>query len=310
MLQDVFFLVAGFGLLVLGGNWLLKSSVDMAIRLGVPRMVVGLTVVSFATSAPELIVSLNAALNGSSGIALGNVMGSNIANIGLVLGATLLITSMEIPQKFFRSDWLFLMGSTLILLVFLLLNHTIDRWEGVVFVLCLALFIYTLLQGKHEVDPELEKEVPVSWGMIALYLVIGGVALWGGSEMLVGGAKNIAKSLDIPESVIGLTVVAIGTSVPELAASIIAAVKGEKSISLGNLIGSNIFNIFSVLGITAIIQPIRVEDLRFVTSDCWWVLGFALAILPLSFVTKKYHLGKLQGILLLTTYVIYVYLAF
>lgn len=311
MLIDILFLILGFILLVLGGNWLLKSSVDMASKLGMPKMIIGLTIVSFATSAPELIVSLNAALTCSSGISLGNVVGSNIANIGLVLAITVLITPIRIPRNFFKSDWIFLMTSTILIMIFISLNAFLSRWEGIIMLLFFVFFILFLIKNSktlnlgetHKIDEE-------KWTMILFYLLIGGGALWLGSELLVKSAKSIAQSFEVSESVIGLTVVAIGTSIPELAASVIAAIKGEKSISLGNLIGSNIFNILSVLGITAIIQPFAVEDTRFLTNDIWWMLAFATIILPFSFIGKRMYLGRIEGIIMLGAYIVYIYLAF
>lgn len=311
MLIDILLLVVGFTLLVLGGNWLLRASVDMASKLGMPKMIIGLTVVSFATSAPELIVSINAALDGSAGIALGNVVGSNIANLGLVLAVTVLISPIAIPKNFFKSDWLFLMATTILLMVFLLIDGKLSRFEGISFVVFLAFFIYYLLKfGNKDNVEEVEDHPNTNWGVVLMYLAIGGFGLWLGSELLVNSAKSIAKAFSVPESVIGLTVVAIGTSIPELAASVIAAVKGEKSISLGNLIGSNIFNILSVLGITSIIQPILVEEDRFLTNDIWWMLGFALIILPFSYLFKKLELGRIQGVVMLVTYILFIYLAF
>ncbi len=317
MMVDFLFLIGGFILLVLGGDWLLKSAVSISRRLGLSKMVVGLTVVSFATSAPELIVSINAALDGSSGIALGNVIGSNIANIGLVLGVTLLIISIKVTKKFLRTDWAFMVFSSLLLILCIYFDHFLSRGEGILFVILLSLYIYYLLRSQKnkkknpepEDEPEDTSDILSGWKTF-LFLVLGGIALWLGAEWLVNGAKSIARNMNVPESVIGLTVVAVGTSVPELAASVIAALKKEKSISLGNLIGSNIFNILSVLGITAIIQPITVEDLRFIDSDIWWMLGFALSILPLSFLFKRYTLNFASGIILVTFYIIYVFLAF
>lgn len=313
MLLDILLLIAGFGLLVLGGNWLLKSSVALASRLGMSSMMIGLTVVSFATSMPELIVSIKAALVGSSGIALGNVIGSNVANIGLVLGVTLLISPINIPRKFFKTDWIFLIISTLMAMFFLIYYNGILRWHGIVFNLFLSLFLYFLIKTqKPSYSSATQKRTKVyeKWIIIFFYLIIGAAGLWLGSELLVNSAKNIAISFNVPESVIGLTIVAIGTSVPELAASVIAAIKGERSISFGNLVGSNIFNILSVLGITAIIQPIMVEDVRFITNDIWWMLGFSLILLPMSQIGKKFRLSRPHGLILVLAYVAFVYLAF
>ena len=298
---------------MIGGNWLLRASVDLATRLGMSKMIIGLTVVSFATSMPELIVSLNAAFIGSSGIALGNVIGSNIANIGLVLGITLLITPMNIPRNFFKSDYIFLIFSTAVAMFFIVQFGFIARWHGVILILVLAFFIYTLINVKkplHYGKAHINKKKHEKWIIILFFLIIGGGSLWLGSELLVNSAKNIAKSFHVSEGVIGLTVVAIGTSVPELAASVIAAIKGERSISFGNLIGSNIFNILSVLGITAIIHPIAVEDSRFITNDIWWMLGFAVILYPMAQIGKKFRLGRLSGVMMLSAYLIFVFLAF
>ncbi|MGI9527190.1 MAG: calcium/sodium antiporter [Weeksellaceae bacterium] len=315
MIINILYLIIGFVLLILGGNWLLKASVALANRIGLSKIIIGLTVVSFATSAPELIVSINAAIQGSSGISLGNVIGSNIANIGLVLGATILISPIQVPQNFVKKDWLFLMFVTSMLIIFLLVDNFLSRVEGIILIGILTLFVYRLLKRKDdeiELDPELDDTLKKldKWSLILFYLLIGGVGLWLGADLLVKGAKNIALAFKVSESVIGLTVVAIGTSIPELAASIVAVLKNEKSISFGNLIGSNIFNILSVLGITAIIQPIHVEDTRFLNNDVWWMLGFSFILLPFIFILKKDILGRFEGIVLLIAYVIYIYMAF
>lgn len=312
MLTEILYLIGGFGLLILGGNWLLRSSVDLASRLGIPKAIIGLTIVSFATSAPELIVSVNAALDGSSGIALGNVIGSNIANLGLVLGVTILISPIAVPKSFFRMDWIYLMVSTVLIILIILFDSEISRRESVLLLVLMVVFILNLLKNRktmhlQEAHKIHEKE---SWFTIILYLVLGGAGLWFGSDLLVGAARNIALVLEVPESVIGLTIVAVGTSVPELAASVIAAIKGEKAISLGNLIGSNIFNILSVLGITALISPIPVEDQRFRNSDIWWMLGFAAVLLPLAFIGKKYVFQRFAGVILILAYLTFVFLAF
>lgn len=312
MLIDLLYLIGGFILLILGGNGLLRSSVDMASRLGIPKVVIGLTIVSFATSAPELIVSVNAALSGSSGLALGNVIGSNIANLGLVLAVTVLISPIAVPKNFFRMDWIYLMASTILIILFILFDSMISRFEGVMLVAFLVVFIANLLKKRKtmhlaEAHKTHDKE---SWLTIIFYLLIGGAGLWFGSDLLVNAARKIATDLKVPESVIGLTIVSVGTSIPELAASIIAAIKGEKAISLGNLIGSNIFNILSVLGITAIISPIPVEDPRFLHSGIWWMLGFAAVLLPLAFLGKKYTFQRIGGIILIMAYITFVFLAF
>lgn len=313
--MSLLYLFLGFVLLVIGGEFLVRSSVGLSLKLSLSRMIIGLTVVSFATSAPELIVSIQAAMDGSSGIALGNVIGSNIANIGLVLGVTALIAPLAIDNDFFKFNWPWMVIFSLILYIFLFFDHDINRFEGVALLLLLVVFLVLLIRRARKapeavaVDDDLKES---KWWKIFLFLGLGGAALWIGSELLVKGAVEIAESLDIPESIIAVSMVAIGTSVPELAASVIAALKKEKAISLGNLIGSNIFNIASVLGITSLIQPITIsgENSGLINNDIFWMLGFALVMLPLAFLPKKYSIGRFKGIFLMASYVLFVYLIF
>lgn len=303
-------IVAGLVLLILGGNWLLKSAVSLSLKLNISKVVVGMTVVSFATSAPELIVSINAALSGSSDLALGNVIGSNIANLGLVLGITLLFGVMEVQKSFYKTDWPVMMIASVLLYVFLKGDGVITQIEGGFLFTFLVLFLIYLLRSQKTADldeiPEDDEQLTVP--KIIFYLIIGGVGLWGGSELLITGATALAKDFGVSERVIGVTVVSIGTSIPELAASIIAVLKKEKAISLGNLIGSNIFNVLAVLGITSLITPVTLKDTGLLTNDIIWMLGVSCAILPLVLLPKKLRLGKKEGILLLAAYIVFVYL--
>lgn len=305
-----FLLIAGgLVLLILGGNWLLKSAVALSLKLEIPKIVIGMTVVSFATSAPELIVSVNAALNNASDLALGNVIGSNIANLALVLGITLLFGSIEVQKSFYKTDWPAMMLASIVLYFFLTDNQLIEQYEGIIFVVLLVVFLIFLLKfQKTAVLDELpEDDEPLPIYKIVLFLTIGGLGLWGGSELLINGATSLAKEFGVSERVIGVTVVSIGTSIPELAASIIAIIKKEKAISLGNLVGSNIFNIFAVLGITAIITPIEVVDQKLLTNDIFWMLGISFLILPLVFLQKKMKLNWIDGIILIAVYTGFVY---
>lgn len=302
-------IIGGLILLVLGGNWLLKSAVALSLKLDIPKIVIGMTVVSFATSAPELIVSINAALNGSPDLALGNVIGSNIANLGLVLGITLILGTMEVQKSFYKTDWPIMMVASALLYFFLVNDKVITQYEGIVLFSFLIFFLIFVLrfQKKPIVDELSEDQEPLPKFKIALFLVLGGVGLWGGSELLIKGATTLAKDFGVTERVIGVTIVSIGTSVPELAASIIAIIKKEKAISLGNLIGSNIFNILAVLGITSMITPINVVDERLLTSDLFWMLGISFVILPLVFLPKRYQLNWKHGSLLLIGYFVFIY---
>jgi cation:H+ antiporter len=313
--MNVVFLIGGLILLVAGGEFLVRSSVGLSLKLNLSRMIVGLTVVSFATSAPELIVSIQSALNGLSGLAVGNVIGSNIANIALVLGVTAIIGPMAIEKDFFKFNWPWMMAFSMLLIVLLFTNKDINRLEGALLVSSIAVFVVLLIKRARKKNNEIELEeggADLSWARISIFLVLGGLALWQGSELLVSGAVGIANALEIPESVIAVSMVAVGTSVPELAASIIAAIKKEKAISLGNLIGSNIFNIGSVLGITALIQPIEISSSNegLLTNDLYWMLGIALALLPLAYLPSRYEIGRLKGVLYVGAYALYLYLAF
>lgn len=302
-------IILGLVLLVFGGNWLLKSAIALSLKLNISKAVIGMTVVSFATSAPELIVSINAALNSSSDLALGNVIGSNIANLGLVLGITLLLGTMKVDKSFYRLDWpVMIIASTL--LFFFLANDTIIlRLEGVLLFSFLIVFLIYLLKTQKKIDvDELENVAPLSNIKILIFLIIGGVGLWSGSELLINGATELAKDFGVTERVIGVTVVSVGTSIPELAASIIAVLKKEKAISLGNLIGSNIFNILAVIGITSIITPISLSDERLLSNDIFWMLGISFIILPMVLLPKKYILTWKQGSILLITYCAFIYL--
>lgn len=302
-------IIGGLILLILGGNWLLKSAVALSLKLDVPKIVIGMTVVSFATSAPELIVSINAALSGSSDLALGNVIGSNIANLGLVLGITLLLGTMHVQKSFYKTDWPVMMIASILLYFFLSGDNVITRNEGIILFSFLIIFlIYLLRYQKTAVLDELpEDDEPLPLYKIVLFLVIGGLGLWGGSELLIKGATSMAFEYGVSERVIGVTVVSIGTSVPELAASIIAVLKKEKAISLGNLIGSNVFNILAVLGITSIITPVAVKDIGILDNDIYWMLGISFVVLPLVFVPKGYRLNWKDGIVLLAAYIAFIY---
>jgi len=312
--MSIFYIIIGFILLVIGGEFLVRSSVGLSFKLNLSKLIIGMTVVSFATSAPELLVSLQAALNGSPDLALGNVIGSNIANIALVLGLTAIISPLTVDKNFYKMNWPVMMLFSILFYYFLQNDFVLTRIEGVILFVFLVVFVYVMIakakKDKSAVIEDIDDALmETSYKRIFIWLAIGGLALYYGSELLVKGAKDIAVSLGISDIVIGATVVAIGTSVPELAASIIAALKGEKAISLGNLIGSNIFNIGSVLGLTAMITPIHAEDSS-VMTNIFWMLGIALILIPLVFIPKKYELSRFKGLILLLGYIVFLYLSF
>jgi len=313
--MSIVFILIGLVLLVVGGEFLVRASVALSFKLNVSRMVIGLTVVSFATSAPELLVSLQAALSGFSDISLGNVIGSNIANLGLVLGITAIISSIAVDREFYRFNWPAMMLFSIALYYFLSTGGNISRLEGLILFVALIVFLILLIRRSRRkteiavegIDDSLKD---TSNFKMIIWLLIGGVALWGGSELLVDGAVDLATMLGVSERVISVTMIAIGTSVPELAASVIAALKKEKALSLGNLIGSNIFNIASVLGITAMIQPIFIQSDQILTNDIFWMIGVAFAIAPLAFLPKRFIFSRYKGVILFISYVIFTGLAF
>ena len=312
--MGIVFILIGLALLVIGGEFLVRSSVGLSFKLNLSKMIIGLTVVSFATSLPELLVSLQAAMKGFSDIALGNVMGSNIANIGLVLGITAIIFPLQADKDFYKFNWPVMMLFSVVLYFFLQNDQLISRGEGIAFLVSMIIIFYVLIQHSKknntvvaEVDDKLAQ---VSSFKIIIWLIIGGAALWGGSELLVKGAVDLATLMGVSERVIAVTMIAVGTSVPELAASVIAAFKQEKALSLGNLIGSNIFNIGSVLGITAIIHPIPLQSPEVMSFDILWMIGFAAVLLPLMFIPKAYVFGRIKGLLIFSAYVIFVGLTF
>lgn len=308
-MQDFLFIVAGLVLLIAGGNWLLKAAVDLSLKLKIPKIVIGMTVVSFATSAPELIVSINAALDGFPDLALGNVVGSNIANLGLVLAITILLGTIDVSKSFYTTDWPVMMLASLLFFFFIYFDGVLQQYEGVVMVIFLFVFLVYLLrfQKPAVIDAEDEPDIMLPTYKTALFLGLGGAALWGGSELLINGAVGMATLFGVSERVIAITIVSVGTSIPELAASIIAVVKKEKAISLGNLIGSNIFNLLAVLGITSIITPISVMDQGLLTNDIFWLLGISFLVLPLVFIPKGLRLGWRDGVVLLGVYLAFVY---
>lgn len=311
--MDVLFIFLGLLLLVIGGEFLVRASVGISFKLNLSRMVIGLTVVSFATSAPELLVSIQAALAGESEIAIGNVIGSNIANIGLVLGITAIIAPLMIDRDFFRLNWPVMLIFSFMLYYFIYTNNEISRIEGGVFLVLLVVYLFYLIKrgrgSKGNVPAEVDEKLQeVSYFKIIIWLIIGGLGLYYGSEFLVDGAVNIAEKLGISKGVIAITMIAVGTSIPELAASIISAFKGEKALSLGNLIGSNIFNIASVLGLTALISPIPILSPEIVNTYLIWMIGVALILLPLAFMAPKMKFSRYKGFIIFAFYAVFIYI--
>ncbi len=308
--MDYIYLILGLTILVFSGDFLVKGGVQVANHLKIPRLIVGLTIVSIGTSAPELFVSLDAALNGSPDLSMGNVVGSNIANIGLILGITTLILPMPISRESSKINFPIMFGASLLLWL-LALDLKLSFWNGVLLVSLLVGYISFLVfrtKYKNKNNDKIEKPT-LLLGWAIFYIIISSFGLYYGAEMLVFSAQNIALSFGVSERIIGLTVLAFGTSVPELATSVIAALKKQMDISVGNILGSNIFNILSVLGITSIVKPINVNP-DILDFDIFFMIGIAillfLTMLPLS----NGRIKRIEGFLLLSFYAIYVGLLF
>ena len=310
-------LIGGIVLLLLGGDWLVKGSVDLALRLKVDMLVVGMTVVSFATSAPELLVSLDAAFNGYTDISFGNVVGSNIANLALILGLTAVVFPMKVSGRTYRIDFWIMLLVTGILFLFILWDHRLSHWEsGILVFLLVAYNIFQIWASRRSKvattsNGEIEESKPsknVYW-MVG-YLLAGIIGMRYGATFLIDGAVQLAEHWGVSERVIGISVVSVGTSLPELAASMIASFKGEQELSLGNLIGSNIFNILAVLGITGMIIELPVKNPEILTFDIPYFIGVSLLLYPFMRFIRRGSIDRWQGIVMFLVYLVYIYLIF
>ena len=310
--MNIFFIFLGFLLLVVGGEFIVRSSVALSLKFNISKFVIGMTVVSFATSLPELIVSVNAALNNSPSIAINNVIGSNIANIGLVLGLISILGKITVDNYFYKRDWPWMFFFSLLMWFFISQDSVLQKHEGLILFLILIFFTLTIIKKsnyldfKGSIDDELLK---TSNFKIFIWLIISSITLYFGSEFLVDGAVNLAKQISISEAVISVTIVAIGTSVPELAASLVAIAKKEEGISVGNLIGSNIYNIGSVLGITAMIKEIPIAE-EIIQRDIIWMLIFALIVIVLAIIPRKNYLTSFKGLIMFSMYLYFIFIAF
>jgi cation:H+ antiporter len=311
-MEYYFYLIAGFIILLYSGNYLIKGSVSLANRYKVSRLVIGVTLVSFGTSAPELFVSCIAAITDKGSISVGNIIGSNIANIALVLGITSIIFPIPVKASATKFNWPVMMAASIIFYVFIM-NGRLEFWEGLVFLVLLSIYLFLTLScsGKdYEFGEKRKMQVRFSPALSVLIIILSSAGLGIGSYLLVEGAANIASILGIEERVISISLIAFGTSVPELTTSIIAAFKKEMDISIGNIIGSNIFNILGVLGIASIINPITITHDMKLKTDIFWMLGISLILFLFMLPLKRGKLTHLKGIVLFAIYCIYIYWLF
>jgi len=307
-------LILGLALLFFGGEFLVRGSVAIALKMRISTLVVGMTIVSFATSAPELFVSLQAVLDGSSNIAFGNVIGSNIANITLVLGVTAVIFRVQISQQTLTLNYPMMLLSSIVFGAVLYFFNGVPVGVGFLFIVMLLLFAWLLILTsrkdnlKAATEEELLEEVSHDPIFISIaFFLVGIFLLKFGADFLVDSTKILAKNFGISDRIIAVTVVAIGTSIPELATSIVAALKKENNLAIGNLIGSNIFNILAVLGVTASIKEINIIDAEIFTFDYMWMIAITLIVGLFIYTFSKSQISRKEGIVLLLIYISYLY---
>ena len=288
---------------------LTRYSVELSYKLSIPKIIIGMTIVSFATSAPELIVSLNATMMGYSDFALGNVLGSNIANLGLVLGIVIIIYPITIKRRFYYTDFPLLIFSTAVFYLFIASNSEISRTEGIIMLVLILLILFYLFYYQKPDTSTLDKDLSLGREKIStsfFLLVISAAILWLGAETLIKSSISVANKFNVSERIISITMVAIGTSIPELAASVAASLKKHNDLAIGNLIGSNIFNLLVVIGITSVVNPITGIDFDIISKDMIWVVVFSFILLPLVYFHKRNKLNRMKGIILLAMYVAFI----
>ena len=310
MIFDLALAGVGLVILLLAGDVLVRGAVALSLRLGIPVLIVSLTVVSFGTSAPELLISIQAALDGVPGIAVGNVVGSNIANVLMVLGVPALIASMN-PGNCDCARSYYQMLAASVALIALCFFGPLHFWQAAVLLVLFGLMLTDMfIQGRNG-DEELLEEFETSpgmpvWKMSAL-IIAGLIGLPVGAQFLIDGAVGVSRTLGVSEEVIGLTMVAIGTSLPELATTTMAAIRRQADVAIGNVIGSNLFNILGILGVASLFGPIPIDP-AFLTRDLWVMLACALVLAP--FVLGGWRIGKRWGVAFLALYAIYIFALF
>ncbi|HOK04671.1 MAG TPA: calcium/sodium antiporter [Victivallales bacterium] len=305
------YLFLGIVLLYYGAEWLIKGACSIALNLRISQLIIGLTVVAFGTSAPELVVSLKASVSAYGDIAIGNVIGSNIANICLILGIASIISPIKIQKQILNFDLLFCIIISIVLWIFIFFDAFLGRLEGIFLVGIFLIYIFLLWKKslKEENLIQIPEELSNirSSNLVSFFLVfLGIISLVGGGYFFVEGAVKLARLMKISEAVIGLTIVAVGTSLPELAASVVAAIKKKDDISVGNIVGSNIFNICLILGLSSIISPIKVKDIG--GSDFFFMLFSVIILYPIMLTGNI--ISRREGGFLLLVYVVYIIFLF
>lgn len=310
MIWSIALVVLGALMLATGGNFLTTSSVSLALRLNIPSLVIGLTVVSFATSAPELFISVQSALDGNTDITLGNIVGSNIANISLIAGFVALLFTIPIDYSHYRQDYWWMMSVTGFFFLAILAFDTIPRWFGFALIFILLLYGFRLLNSAYRLRKNSpmqisEGDANMPYWKIFAYLIISIVVLKFGADFFLQGSSAIAIELGVSQRIIGLTLVAVGTSLPELAASLMAAIKKEADVCMGNLLGSNIYNLLAVGGITIFIKPIEIKSHQILIYDYPFLILISLLLFPILQYGNHKMINRWEGGILFSLYLGY-----
>ena len=305
MLYSIFLIIVGFILLMFGAEYMVKGAVAIASKLNIPTIIVGLTIVAFGTSTPEFVVSIKSALNGSAGLSIGNVVGSNIANILLILGLTAIISPIKCRRRIFLRDYKFLFIASLMFSLFALTGNFV-RWHGITFLVLLVYFVYYNYQNskkdsisEDEVSPLVDK----SWLYVTSLTIGGLLGIIYGADILILGAVKMARILGVSEEIIGVTIIAVGTSLPELATTLLATVRGQAGVALGNVVGSNIWNIVFIIGATSTITDVNIPK-QFLIYDIWMMVLATLILYPAMM--SKARLTRKEGGLFLIVYIFYI----
>ena len=316
MILDWLFVGVGLTVLLLAGDALVKGAVNLSLRLGVPALIVSLTIVAFGTSAPELLISVKAILDGVPGIALGNVVGSNTANVLMVLGVPALLATLHTSECDTRASFMQMIAATF-LFIGLCFFGVIGFWSGLILLAALTAMLLcaaraaqrhrrALSAAATDLAPEVDEvegaDPDMPWPKILFFLALGIIGLPLGADLLVDGSVNIARTFGVTETVIGLTLVAIGTSLPELATTVMAALRKQADVALGNVIGSNMFNLLAIIGVASLVGPIPVDP-QFLTRDLWIMLAASLVLIP--FVFFRQDIGRVWGLVLTASYIAY-----
>jgi len=301
-------LFAGFALLLISGEFLVRGGVSLAGHFKISPMVIGLTIVSFGTSSPELVVSLDAAITGYPDISVGNVVGSNISNIGLVLALTVILAPFVVSRKEILDD-IIIMTAVFLLMFIMLYDLRLSRFEGIGLVLLLAAYLWRSIRNDKKEDRNVPDTIRYSLLLSVIIIVLSCIGLVAGADMLVKSASTIASRMGVSDRIISVSIIAVGTSLPELATSFMAAMRKKNDIAIGNVVGSNIFNVLAILGITATINPFSISDAGF-KSDMYWMTGIALLLVVMVMPSANPKLNRWKGILLALVYLSYIYIVF